>query len=344
MSTLLEYIQEQLSKARNEKPEIIKGKHIFLQLLDALEPQLNFDRKANLLWLFTNIEKALAEARKGNKNYSRFYFDQINHFAVKEDAFIAEVHNFVLQPAVAFYEYNCSKEFASAINRLTDSINSIKKIIDQGYPFMQAASVEQYLNIGRVLYKQKKKDEAIQAFGQLIHYLITGSGYLEFAELSPKNVLDLWNDKDRAVMLQYVTDAALFKYFEYKTQDSAPLLLKWIFQKTGKEDAPAMEYFQIYNSMACFIMNAVNNPAPELLNTLESSFPALTGMPRTLQFVFLEKLEQLYSNFIGPDENLATAIRNYCTEQLNLGHMFADSQQPDLVLPLRVSREGVVSI
>lgn len=341
MKTFASDILRQLSLT--QRTTAPKTKHIFLRLINALESELSFQQKADLLWLFSMAEKGLAQARKGNRSHSRFYFEEIASFTAKKEGVSTDICNVIVEPAIAFYEYHCTHELDDAIQRLLNSIVSINRLINEGQVILMAAAVEQYLNVGRVLYKQQKTADATRSFGGLIRYLVTGDGQLPMITLSPAPILSQWSEQERTGMLDYVTDAALFKYLADGIGDEKEWMVTDLFGSLTSESLVIEgDYWQTYMGMVRVIVLSLQRQDMALLEPVDALLFRCGDMPRTLQFLFLRQVEKIHQCCFGGNEQLTSGIRQYAIDKLNLGHLYPDVIRPVFIAPIRLSKEGVV--
>lgn len=341
MNNINSYITELIENSERPKSVSNANSHIFYQFLEAASVRLSFDEKLNLIWAFTTVEKGLKEARRGNKEYSKFYFDELPSYLANCD-FLPEATDFFTLPGRAFYHYDIEKDLPTALQLLQKSLVSIGKISNAGFPFMQLAGIEQYLNVCRILYR-KDRELSFAEFGKLISYMITGHFDLQYTDVQFLSHADLLEQKDRVSMLNYVTDAVLFKYKELWTEENKLLHLENIYNDLlQSRDVELSGFFNGYFSIVQYIIDSMKSGQKSLHYQGDIIREYFKDTSRVLQFLFLNQIEQNYSTEL--ESATVEKIKQYCIDVLHLGHFYSDPKQTSAPIssPLRVTSEGAL--
>jgi tetratricopeptide (TPR) repeat protein len=302
------------------------GYHIFFKLLRAIEAEIGLENKMNMEWVFATTEKALKEARKGNVNFSKFYLDEAEKYCEKKNELVINAQNFVILPAKAFYYYNCTKQYREAIEILLSSIKSIDAITRNDQPGMLSASIEQYINICRVFFKLGQKEEAFSELGNLVTFLFKGESPKSHFNLSDRESLNKMDVGERHQLIDHVSNIALEKYRTSDRKDQPSFFTKLYSHllEEGIGDSED-ELFVQYVKIVKFINEPKDTEGGESIRARIDLIPEIYILPRMLQYLFLNQLQEMYMSKFGEEEEISSLLKKYCIEKLHLEHVFGEN-------------------
>ena len=310
-----------LHELYKKKKPINNGFHIFYKLLDSAKDFLSDAEIRYLLWVFVTNEKALNEARKKNINSSKYLYDKLfeNHKKNNYCSLAINISGFILYPGKAFFYYHCTENYEEAIHLLKDSIYSLNNIKEQGFPEMLLGSIDQYINICRVLIKQGKISEGLVELSRLLQYLFKAESNTKFCNLGDLSCIIKLDFDERIAMIEYATDVFIDKCYKSKIdlEDKLNLLKENIGQ--GLNNNP---YFNNYYGVLDFItndsldINLADNP------DFTSLILDLYILPNTLQFTFLSKV-----NTIFQDTDINNFFMQFSKDKRGLGVLLSQETQ-----------------
>jgi hypothetical protein len=303
--------------------------HIFYKLLDSLKDEISFEEETYLVWVFTKTEKSLKEARNGSASLAKYHLDQIIGLRNTEVNQISDlVVDFVMCPARAFYFYANKPSYDEAIALLVEAIKAIN-VISKVYPEMISASIEQYLNICRVLFRKNDDEKAVSELGKLISFMLSGNCDTSLSTLGSKSTLERLDYLERSSMLDYVTDAAISKIlmFENNTNELMKVLWNSIDQRCHSFIDPHGRNFAACFRIALAPETAIQPRCEEFICLI----PDLYLLPNSLQYLFLKKIQTHF----GFDERVNASIEDYLANKLNIKHLITSGNDKFYKSPLR---------
>lgn len=118
--------------------------------------------------------KALLEARRGFLNTAEFYYKKAEeHFEKGRTAYSPDLRAYMevyIAPNKAYFEYK-NKRYDKALEALLLAIDMQGKLEDE-IPVIHMGKVQQLHNVGRMLFRQKKYEEAIRINKMILRYLM----------------------------------------------------------------------------------------------------------------------------------------------------------------------------
>lgn len=307
-----------LVELSKKKKPIKAGYHIFYKLLDSAKGHLSNAEIRYLLWVFVTNEKALNEARKTNINSSNYFYDNLfeKHKNNNFSSLAKNISEFILYPGKAFYYYHCTDNYVEAICLLKDSIDSINKIKEHGYPEMLLGSIEQYINLCRVLIKQGEISEGLVELSMLSRYLFKGEQKTKFCKIGDLSCLIKLGIDERIEMIDYVTDVFLTKCFELDVDLKEKLNF---FKDNIGQHFDYNSYFENYYNVLDFITNDNLDIKIADIHDIKSLIINLYTLPNMLQFTFLSKI-----NTIFQDTDINNIFKEFTKHKLGLGTLLSE--------------------
>jgi hypothetical protein len=327
MNSIIDQILQELEELKLKAKPSVQDFHIFYKLLNCMKDQLSFDQEAYLLWVFTKSERGLNEARKGNNNLAKYHLEQVLlENGLNPTANFA--YDFVVYPAKAFYAYNNLYTYDDAIALLIKaiySINSLSKI----YPEMISAAIEQYLNLCRVLFKKNERITAVNEFGKLISFMLSGRSDTTLVPLGPQDTVTELEDHEKYSMIDFVTDVAIHKI--YKSKEEADDLLVKLYESVKQSSHYADDAYSL-SYLTC--LRLIVTPASENqdeLRDMVALLPVLFLLPNTLQYLFLKKMKPYFAD----DERVIKSIDDYLIVKLKMEDFLNENMGAINQSPLR---------
>lgn len=327
MKSISDQILLELAALRQKTKPSNQEFHIFYKLLDYLKDEISFEHETYLVWVFTKVEKGLKEARNGSDNLAKYHLEQIiENNELNPMANFA--FDFIVYPAKAFYLYNNLSSYDDAISILVKAIKSINAI-SEVHPEMISASIEQYLNICRVLIRKNDNVTAINEFGKLISFMLSGICETDLVPIGSKGTLNKLDELEKISMLDYVTDVSINKII--KSNDNAEKLLKALWDSINQSHYTFKDSYSI-SYHACFRLAIASEPASQTFNEeLLEPLPNLFLLPNTLQYLFLKKIQ----NHFESDSRVNESIEDYINNKLNVSYLLASGSDKLHQSPLR---------
>jgi len=314
-------IEQQLAKLYEGEYVPPKGFHIFHRLLQSIDSQIDREQRMKLIWVFTMTEKALRESRRGNSNFSSFYFNELEKYSEKENALMVHVQNFVIRPAKAFLEYNNFKNHQEAIDLLLEAIESILWLCEEEYVYMIVGATEQYMNICRDLLKMDEKMFAFTELGNLIYYLLSGRCHTTLTDLSKGSEFQVSLESDLQVILEFVTNVSVDKLLR-EQGDQLPLyfgkLFNWQAQCNLKSDPRIQNYRRCFSMIQKLLCGQTCKITDEIIQFISD----IRILPRQLQYFFLIELQRNVLLHTPDNKSVYEALKQYCVDKLDLSGLF----------------------
>lgn len=298
------------------------GSHLVKELIMSNSSPITFNERVSLMSLFSLVEKAMREARLDNVNYSGFYFDEIDKRSNFNHGFASYIECALVCPAKAFYLYKFTDKYEEAISLLKESITGINKITEAGISAAIDGAIDQYLNICRLLCKQKGIHEAMKECGSLLYFLLTNKSLLQYASIV---IPAMRSEDDKILMVEYVTNSFVGKCIREIVEGEQYDCLMSLFSlfRNPISDYESF-YFHNYGEAARHILRSFESDSIDILQDMTSHLERVFNLPSLLQYYYFARLEKKYLKIYGNDVELEMSIRRYCIERLSLGYLYED--------------------
>jgi hypothetical protein len=314
---------EEINFLKNKDYSGPRSFHIFLEILKGAGSQIPASKKLDLLGLFSNCEKSLREARMGNRSLSLVYLSEVDKYAsIETDAFVQNIQKFVILPAKAFHSYQCKGEFEKAIDELSESIASIGYIAKHNHPEITIGALEQCTNICRVLYRMKRHRESFEELGKLISLILTRENNCKFIAADCFDINNIRTSDEFVLMFNFIVSIALDKWRLEKDAERKIEYFDLIFVNNDRLSDQSCENLKASKQVVEFLRQALYREIEIILDEVIPLCRSLWLLPNMLQYLFLMKIDELYSKQFGSDSELQSTIKEYCCSKLSLDHLF----------------------
>lgn len=284
----LKRLTDQQVLTRNLKPF-----NIFDKMCEAVQSEIDTNEFLSLNFVSSTCSKVIADARRGNKTSSQFWFDYLGYDDTQETESTQLIKNSVLFPAMAYLKYQ-NEDYPAAISDLKIAISELDSFgSKQQMPLILAACVEQYYNICKVFLRQEDYKEGFTDIGRLLYYLHTGENHtsVNFGKWTNINELD---DNVRHLMIDMITNNSLLNlFYQDKDVDYSKYfnqLFQYFMTDDDRIDNP---YFQSYRGFIVAISGFQNSTYADFLIILNERLDELYKLPEVFQNLVLDSLNEL---------------------------------------------------
>ncbi len=208
--------------------------HIFYDILKSIKSHISPDKKLKLIFLFSEIEKALKLLKKHED-----YTSQVTKVILLFEEADPEIKYYLrlsFHPMVALFYFE-EKKYQLAIQNLEYFFNFSNKIL-KNRNLLNLANGEQYLNILRVFAKTENKDFYITT-SNLLHFALNDKVIShENKLLSTENKFTSWtnemDENELSFWKIYISNNVLKKFIrEYKSDLN--LICSYMIQLENKD-------------------------------------------------------------------------------------------------------------
>lgn len=216
----IEDLSRSLSKLINvpSQDHFFNRNHIFYDILNSIKKQITSEKKLNLIFLFSEIEKALT-LLKEKKDYTS-QVKKVENLYKECDNEVQYNLRLSYHPMIALYYFQ-EKENEAAIEHLKYFFNFSNKILKNN-DLLNLANGEQYLNLARVLIFSEnlyKNEVVVNLLDFVFNERTNDSNFHLFAT---DNKFSKWTSEMNLIELRfwkiYMANSILKNYF-YKNQD-----------------------------------------------------------------------------------------------------------------------------
>lgn len=298
----LEDLNRSLSKliSTPSQSHFFNRNHIFYDILNSIKKQITPEKKLNLIFLFSEIEKALALLKEKKDYVSQV--KKVENLYKESDIEVQYNLRLSYHPMIALYYFQ-EKDIDAAIENLESFFNFSNKILKDNN-LLNLANGEQYLNLARVLIFSENlyKNEVVLNLLNFVFNEETSNS--KFHLFATENKFSKWTGEMDLIELRfwkiYIANSVLKNYF-YKNEDDlheiSAVLSCYIPQNEISYAFKSLNLFfreDYVESVECFM---------HYCNQVDVTIPSLL-------FLNLKFLEKSLTKLSLNDLNIKTKIKN----------------------------------